>query len=140
MGLVVRMNLDGSAAREGQSANEILDEFLRPFQKGEPDEDIAHLLAINDGRLLEWIEQTKDTPLTEDLTELLEGNTKSGKSYIRFIDLNQRSLVGNINSGSGQIETNFLKDLLDKLYGGENAATIWEPLPNMSCTEPLRGL
>ena len=126
-GLVVRMNLDGSAAWQGQSANEILDKFLEPFQGGEPSEDIAHLLAINDGRLLEWVAQTEDTSLTEDLAELLKSNTTSGKSYIRFIDLNQRSLVGDINSELKQIETNFLEDLLDKLYGGEKAATIWEP-------------
>ena len=55
-GLVVRMNLDGSAAWRGRSADELLDEFLEPFQEGPPDEDIVHLLAINDGRLLEWIE------------------------------------------------------------------------------------
>ncbi|MFQ5472147.1 MAG: NERD domain-containing protein, partial [Dehalococcoidia bacterium] len=55
-GLVVRMNLDGSAAWRGRSADEILDEFMAPFQHGLPDDDIVHLLAVNDGRLLEWIE------------------------------------------------------------------------------------
>ena len=42
--------------------------FLEPFQEGEPDEDIVHLLAINDGRLLEWVERANDTPLTNDLS------------------------------------------------------------------------
>ncbi len=55
-GLVVRMNLDGSAAWQGRSADELLDEFLEPFQQGLPNEDIVHLLAINDGRLVEWDE------------------------------------------------------------------------------------
>ena len=50
------MNLDGSASWRGRSADEILDQFLAAFQDGPPHDDIVHLLAINDGRLLEWIE------------------------------------------------------------------------------------
>ena len=55
-GLTVRMNLDGSASWQGRSADELLDEFLEQFQEGPPEDDIVHLLAINDGRLLEWME------------------------------------------------------------------------------------
>jgi serine/threonine protein kinase len=44
-GLIVRMNLDGSAAWRGRSADELLDEFLQPFQQGRPSQDIVHLLA-----------------------------------------------------------------------------------------------
>ena len=126
-GLVVRMNLDGSAAWQELSADDLLDDFLEPFQGGKPDEDIAHLLAINDGRLLEWVEQADDTSLTDDLTELLKGTPVSGKSYMRFVDLNQRSLVGGISAGKDQVETVFLGKLLDKLYGGDDATEIWEP-------------
>jgi Protein kinase domain len=76
-GPLVRMNLDGSASWRGRSADEILDNFLLPFQDGLPDQDIVHLLAINDGRLLEWIEGVEArhggnaTPLTTALYELL---------------------------------------------------------------------
>ena len=73
-GLIVRMNLDGSASWQGRSADELLDEFLEPFQKGVPAEDIVHLLAINDGRLLEWIDRVeRETPLTQALYNLLNG-------------------------------------------------------------------
>ena len=92
MVLVVRMNLDGSASWRGRSADEILDEFLKPFQDGEPAEDITHLLAINDGRLLEWIEKNNDgsrTPLTADLYQMLQEQAATQKSHIRFINLNQ---------------------------------------------------
>jgi len=98
-GLLVRMNLDGSAAWKGRSADDILDEFLEPFQEGFPNEDIVHLLAINDGRLLEWVEGVEKrlgveaTVLTEAIYELLQGNTDTQASHIRFISLNQRSLV-----------------------------------------------
>ena len=54
----------------------MLDEFLAPFRDGPPSDDIAHLLAINDGRLLEWIERVErrddETPLTEALYEALQ--------------------------------------------------------------------
>ena len=75
-GLRVRMNLDGSASWRGRSADDLLDEFLAPFRHGPPAEDIAHLLAINDGRLLEWIERVErhesETALTRALYETLQ--------------------------------------------------------------------
>ena len=59
-GLKVRMNLDGSASWRGRSADDLLDEFLAPFREGRPSKDIVHLLAVNDGRLLEWIENVEE--------------------------------------------------------------------------------
>ena len=133
-GLTVRMNLDGSASWQGRSADEILDEFLEPFQQGLPGDDIAHLLAINDGRLLEWMED-KDTPLTESLENLLDGESAGGVSHIRFISLNQRSLVGRVAENRNRIETGFLERLLDRLYGGDEAAEIWSPCSTCSAQE-----
>jgi serine/threonine protein kinase len=132
-GPLVRMNLDGSASWRGRSADEILDEFLGPFQDGPPVEDIVHLLAINDGRLLEWIEAVEarhggdETSLTAALYELLQQEAATQQSHIRFISLNQRSLVGGITPGQKQIDTTFLGRLMDQLYGGEQAAEIWSP-------------
>lgn len=129
-GPFVRINLDGSASWQGRSADELLDEFLEPFQNGKPVEDIVHLLAINDGRLLEWIEGVearlggKATPLTESLYDLLQQEADTQVEHIRFINLNQRSLVGGITPGN-TIETSFLERLLDRLYGGEQAPEIW---------------
>ena len=75
-GLRVRMNLDGSASWQGRSADDLLDEFLAPFRDGPPADDIAHLLAINDGRLLEWIERVErregKTALTLALYDALQ--------------------------------------------------------------------
>jgi serine/threonine protein kinase len=137
-GLVVRMNLDGSASWLGRSADEILDEFLAPFQDGPPSDDIVHVLAINDGRLLEWIEGvesrrgTSETPLTAALYNLLQQEAASQESHIRFIDLNQRSLVGSIAAHRKQIDTAFMQRLLDHLYGGEEARGIWSPCQSCS--------
>ncbi|MFN0171598.1 MAG: protein kinase domain-containing protein, partial [Bryobacteraceae bacterium] len=140
-GLVVRMNLDGSAAWQGRSADDLLDEFLEPFQAGPPGEDIVHLLAINDGRLLEWIEGVElrrveqETPLTRELYDLLENEAARPESHIRFISLNQRSLVGGITSDQKRIETSFLERLLDNLYGGQQASAIWVPCQSCSAKE-----
>ena len=134
-GPVVRMNLDGSAAWEERSADELLDGFLEPFQKGPPVEDIVHLLAINDGRLLEWMEKGEETPLKQDLYALLGSESGNRESHIRFISLNQRSLVGGITPERSGIETNFLERLLDQLYGGDSAPVIWTPCQTCSAQE-----
>ncbi|MGE3540247.1 MAG: NERD domain-containing protein [Candidatus Tectimicrobiota bacterium] len=140
-GPLVRMNLDGSAAWRGRSADEILDEFLAPFQDGPPTHDIVHLLAINDGRLLEWIEGVEgrhgdnETPLTAALYQLLQQEAATQASHIRFISLNQRSLIGGITPDRQQIQTAFLEHLLDHLYGGEQAAKIWSPCQSCSAQD-----
>jgi serine/threonine protein kinase len=138
-GPLVRVNLDGSASWRGRSADEILDGFLQPFLDGPPKQDIVHLLAINDGRLLEWIEGAEirrgsAMPLTTELSELLRQEGATQRSHIRFITLNQRSLVGSISADRGEINTDFLERLMDRLYGGEQAAQIWSPDGLLVCS------
>ena len=158
-GLIVRMNLDGSASWRGRSADDLLDEFLKPFQDGPPKEDAAHLLAINDGRLLEWIERLEErrgeeTPLTRTLRDHLErangsapdvgaagGEAEAGvdaaaqDAHVRFVNLNQRSLVGGVTADGTGIVTGFLERLLEGLYGGEAAAETWAPCRTCSAQE-----
>ena len=76
-----------------------------------------------------------ETPLTKELYDLLEGEAGVEESHIRFISLNQRSLVGGITPDRKQIETGFLERLLDQLYGGEQASTIWAPCQSCSAKE-----
>ena len=159
-GLIVRMNLDGSASWRGKSADDLLDEFLKPFQDGPPNDDVAHLLAINDGRLLEWIERLEErrgeTPLTRTLRDHLErangsapdigatdGEAEAGAAgaevaadaHVRFVNLNQRSLVGGVTADGTGIAADFLERLLDGLYGGEAAAETWAPCRTCSAQE-----
>lgn len=136
-GLTVSMNLDGSASWQHRSADDLLDESLAPFQNGPPEDDIVHLLAINDGRLLEWMDSVAqihggDTSLTKALTKLLNGEETPSETYIRFIDLNHRSLVGGVNASVVEIDTGFLDELLFGLYGGKRASEIWAPCETCS--------
>lgn len=134
-GMMVRMNLDGSGSWKGRSADDLLDEFLAPFHDGKPEQDIIHLLAINDGRLLEWIENNdQGSELTSALKTYLEGN-EADAPHIRFINLNQRSLVGGISNDEKYIDSSFLNSLIDQLYGGDEAAKIWAPCRNCSSQE-----
>jgi len=140
-GLIVRMNLDGSAAWHGRSSDEILDDFLAPFREGAPTGDIVHLLAINDGRLLEWIGEVERrnggnaTALTEELYEFLQAEAARQESHIRFINLNRRSLVGGVTPDRKAIRTDFVERLLDQLYGDDKASNIWGPCQSCSAKE-----
>lgn len=137
-GLKLKANLDGAASFDGQCANELLDEFFAPFMQGRPADDVAHLLAINDGRLLEWIDrsqaQGRSSPLVAQLADLLEreGSAAPSDSHIRLIDLNARSLVGDINADRSDVTTEFLDNLIEKLLGGESAAEKWKPCRSCS--------
>ena len=139
-GLTIRMNLDGSASWRGRSADELLNECLDPFLDS-PVQNSALLLAINDGRLLEWIEDIErdrhgGTRLTKALSDALLGEAMPpSESHIRFINLNQRSLVGGITTDSKSIDTAFLERMVDGLYGGENAQKIWGPCQSCSAKE-----
>jgi len=132
-GPYVRINMDGSASWESKSADEILDEFIEPFLDGAPSGDIVNMVAINDGRLLEWLEgfETRQEDrqvgpnLITELYELLDGQQANPDSYIRFVNLNQRSLVGGFSRDNTRIETSFLQRLIDQLYGGEQAGEKW---------------
>ena len=137
-GLTLRANLDGSAAWKNQSANDLLDEFLCPFLNGPPEKEIVHLIAINDGRLLEWLEtQLKagtESTLTDTLRDLLasDGESTETPTWLRFITLNHRSLVGGRTGQGSTISTDFFDRLITQLLGDGNAASIWSPCHSCS--------
>lgn len=140
-GMRVRINFDGSAAHRGQSADEILDEFLEPFRDGPPTGcRLVHLLAVNDGRLLEWIRRMPThTPLKNALLDLLGGAGKeirAANPHIAFHHLNHRSRVGKVIGR--EITTEFMDKLLRELYGGDKASTTWSPCRTCSAKERCR--
>jgi serine/threonine protein kinase len=135
-GMHVRANLDGSAAYKDKNADDLLDELFKPFQSGLPNTNLCHLLAVNDGRLLEWVEsfegrhQNQSTWLTKRLREVLDKEGIDETDGLRFIDLNARSLVG--GSDGKSVTHTFLDQLLDKMLGGSKAEEIWKPCATCS--------
>lgn len=132
-GIRVKINLDGAASYEGRSAQDILTSFLAQFRDGIPENGSAHLVAINDGPLLAWVESQEESWLTEQIEALLDdASSEIIDPRIRFIDLNQRSLVGNLTNSDIETPT-FLNRLLDKMLGPEDT---WKPC--VSCVSQDR--
>lgn len=133
-GRMLKLNLDGSAAYQGQSANDLLDAFLKPFQAGDESTTRAftHALAINSGKMLEWLDQrASETPFTEGLRAVLFGDDEERAPPLnprfRLVDLNSRSLVGGYDASVGRVGTDFLFALLDRFLGSQLKPDPWEP-------------
>ena len=131
-GIRIRANLDGSASYQGRSATELLNEFFEPFHDCNPPKDVVHLIAINSGPLLKWIEDYEyKTCLTEQLAAVLEGDLSQLDGHFRFLDLNNRSLVGGISHDTKTMSTDFIDNLLSKFLGDE-AVDLWHQC--LTCT------
>ena len=132
-GRMLRVNLDGSAAWQGRSANDLLDEFFRPFQQPDYSRQNVHIVAINSGKLLEWVESHDEaTYLTAQLRQVLLNPDAPHDPGFRLIDLNQRSLVGGV--AAGRVGTAFLDALLERLQGGDHDP--WQPC--LTCSAQQR--
>ncbi len=145
-GLSVKINLDGAASYKSKSADELLNELFAPFLLGRSSEPRVHLVAVNDGRLLQWAEEYEsvhgETPLTEWIIETLIGDEvlADPMKHIRLVNLNERSLVGDARrlpvSDEEKVgwkpSTEFLNAILDRMLGGENWQNIWKPCSSCS--------
>lgn len=145
-GRAVKINLDGAASWNGRSADALLDDLFSPFQTGAPKDGRAHLVAVNDGRLLEWIEHSdgerdgQSSRLTEQLAAALEGDSGALDPHIRLIELNERSLVGGVDQAAGRVSAEFVDKLIARLIGAERAPEIWRPCGTCTAKErcPMR--
>ena len=127
-GVPVLINFDGSAALGDRSADDMLDEIFAPFHNDGYRHDRIHLVAVNSGKLLEWVERVEDsdggeTWLTRQLRRAMgswavEADDRIDPDpRIRLIDLNTRSLVGGISADTGETSMKFLDDLIDRFAG-----------------------
>lgn len=140
-GLPVKINLDGAAAWKGRSADELLDELFQPFHHGPPESRRVHLVAVNDGRLMEWVESYEsrhdgETLLTTQITSALGREGDGLDAHVRLIELNLRSLVGGIDRANGLISAEFVDRLCARLVGGDEAREIWKPC--RTCSARMR--
>lgn len=120
----VRANLDASASIGERSSDEVLDAFLAAFLDGPPPDQTA-LVAINDGRLLEWLEdQDEERWLFKTLRHLVE-ERHSQDPGVLLIDLNDRSLVGHLDQDEqGSVFARLLRRLVE---GAEGRPDPWAP-------------
>lgn len=140
-GRQAQINLDGAASWNGRSANELLDELFGPFLDGPPKNAPIHLVAVNDGRLMEWVDHAEavrggPTPLTAALMDALGNRGDQLPEHVQLVELNNRSLVGGMRLDLGTISTDFVDKLIDRLVGGEHAPDIWRPC--RTCTARVR--
>jgi len=137
-GMVVRANLDGSASYAGRSASDLLDEILRPFSTQEFPASTVHLLAVNDGPLLQWLDdQNEDHYGANQIRDALEEPGASIDQRIYFINFNARSLVGGCVPGQAALSTEFVDSLIAKMLGeGEDDRDHWRPC--RTCTAQQR--
>jgi serine/threonine protein kinase len=134
------INLDGAASWKGRSADSLLDELFEPFLNGPTKDRRVHLVAVNDGRLMEWIEHAEmeqdETSLTLELAAALGHEGEDLSPHIRLVELNNRSLVGGLDVARGIITTDFVNELVRRLVGGDAAPNIWAPC--RTCTAQAR--
>lgn len=145
-GLSVKINLDGAASFKNKTADELLSDLFEPFQQGASQKPRIHLVAVNDGRLLQWAEDYEanhgETPLTNWVIETLIGEDVPNPpmAHIRLVNLNERSLVGDarkLPSSEGskmswRPSTEFFNSLLDRMLGGEQTSEVWQPCKSCS--------
>ena len=132
MGIPVTMNFDGSASWGDRSADDLLDDMFNPFHDEHHKRDRVHLVAVNSGKLLEWVERVEDsergeTWLTRQLRQAMgswanEDTPVEPDSRIRLIDLNARSLVGTLDPITGNESRKFLDSLVDRFLGSDDPA------------------
>lgn len=139
-GRSARINLDGAASWNGRSADELLDELFGPFLDGSPKNAPVHLVAVNDGRLMEWADHAEavrggPTSLTAALMDALGDRGEHLPEHIRLVELNNRSLVGGMRLDLGTISTDFVDGMIDRLVGGERAPDIWRPCRTCTARE-----
>jgi serine/threonine protein kinase len=116
-GTRIRANLDGSAAFQGRTAASLLDEFFGPFMEAPFPAAAVHLVAINDGPLVAWLNNANDSYLKSLLLSALRlGPSVPQDPRVLFVDLNARSLVGGLTP-DGELSHGFLQELLDKMLG-----------------------
>src|SRR5690606_12647866 len=116
-GVTYESNYDGSQDEENNINNDVLEKFFQPF------EDVQHyaqategrIIAINEGRLVEFLKTSKKHNKLEKLIEdyfYEEGHTELPEG-IMIVNLNLRSVVAD-DSGEGSLFKNQVKALTQK--------------------------
>ncbi len=120
---------DGSQDFKDMSNNQLLNQFFKPFEgKTEPKADIVKIIAINEGKLRDFILHKSDYDwLGKQVHHYLENEIYKLPESLSFINLNNRAVIENENSNS--IFDELLNIFLDV---GDNKKT-WTPCNEENC-------
>ena len=119
-------------------ANELLDDVFKPFLAGGVCRDLVHVVAVNSGKLMEWIdwkeENNNGTPLLlEQIRAALQGEQDALNERHVLIDLNNRSLVGAVDQGRSK-PAQMRHERLERL-GVSEAVGLSRPQNKRLCAE-----
>ena len=129
-GTILRINFDGSASFNGRSSLELQNDIFQPFLDGISKDSPIHILAINSGPLMDWIEQAEEGAdgqlswLAGQLSNALSGKLELIDARIALINLNERSLVG--GNRQRPPSTSFLESLINLMVESNLSSDPWE--------------
>ncbi len=120
-------NWDGSQDEGDVTNNDVLDEFFAPFAGPEPKPsgEETRLIAINEGRLLDFLGHRRDSyPWFADaMLELFEKETPASADWLAVVNLNLRALTIRGDDG-GSLVAQLLQRFADE--------RLWEPCKGCS--------
>jgi serine/threonine protein kinase len=129
---------DASESHQGRSADDMLSELLGPLGGNlEPLQSYTALVAVNDGRLLDYFERLGPThyPWLWDRLRPQFDQSPSANEPILLVDLKQRSLMGpNIESPS------LFRGIIDQFTGTDRWRTCEGCVARLECPIRLNAL
>lgn len=120
---------DGSQDFDGRKNDDLLKQFFKPFEgSNEPKEKIVKIIAINEGKLRDFILGKREYSWLGKLVHhYLEFENYHLPEILAFINLNNRAIVNGYSSIS------ILDNLLEIILDNENNKKFWESCSSENC-------
>lgn len=153
-------NYDGSQDEENKANDEVLRDFLKPFEGQDSaswPSDESRIIAINEGRLVDFLTAHEDRfAHLKQLVLAGLGGSKHSDGVVT-VNLNLRAIVANQDGAAGDADSIFDRqlrrltheqfwaacascDIRDRCYAHHNARTLMDPVAGPKVAERLRSL
>lgn len=121
---------DGSQDFDGKSNDLLLNEFFKVFEgRQEPTANIVKIIAINEGKLRDFIMFKKEYEwLGKHVHHYLENDDHKLPNSLAFINLNNRAVVELNNQNS------IFDELLNIILDIDGTKQTWDPCQEQNCT------
>ncbi|MDO9410097.1 NERD domain-containing protein kinase family protein [Patulibacter sp.] len=157
-GRIFETNWDGSQDEGGEANDEVLEHFFRPFagEKVAPTGDLVKLIAINEGRLLDFISdaqrRAKFPALSAAINNVLQGKDSGAEEWLLVVNLNLRALTLATDEFSNDIVSATIARFSDprlwsacvtcvakdRCYARANASLLSDPVSGPRAAERIR--